>query len=145
MVSSIQRLRDFKNNKEHLISGFVGFVIGSVLILVLSTTGCFKFIYGDQKYVFVDVEQIISHILPTISKHSKDDNDASIRINLAKSIFKEEIDNFAKENSVLVLNSPGIIAGAEDITEPIEKILLSRLAELDGAGESEKVEEARKK
>lgn len=100
-----------------LISSLVAI---NVVFLASITFYCIK---PKQSVVRFDAEAIRGQLIRQLAEHKVSDKDVSIATKKFNHSLSALLIRYAKEHRVVILNSPMILAGGEDVTEHIAREL----------------------
>ena len=114
---------NFIINNQRIVQLFGTFLFGlSVGIALVKLLCLFNVIdLNPKKYVYVDIEKVISSVNKTITQQIEvkqiTDDQVSTKLGLARTKFGYILDNYAKHHNAIVFSSSKVISGATNETE----------------------------
>ncbi len=114
---------NFIINNQRIVQLFGTFLFGlSVGIALVKLLCLFNVIdLNPKKYVYVDIEKVISSVNKTITQQIEvkqiTDDQVSTKLGLARTKFGYILDNYAKNHNAIVFSSSKVISGATNETE----------------------------
>ena len=96
-----------------------GLAMGITLVKLLFLFNLIDF--SSKKYVYVDIEKVITAVNQAITKQVEEklitDDKVPRKLDLAKNKFNYLLGNYVKERNAIVFSSSKAIAGADNVTE----------------------------
>lgn len=115
--------------KKSVVLGCAIGIAGTLIIVSI-----FFSFSKKQKFVYVNIEQVIANVMETISADGREKQAGSELIRYRR-LFDVTIDKYSKSEDVIIFSSPKPIAGAKDVTEKLINQAFGKKEEKRGGDE----------